>query len=96
MGDRFAVLLFWRLKIVEWSDEDNAYVGRCPGLFLGGVHGYDELEVYRELCKVVEEWFLIHQPDGIPVPPPTAQRETAASSSFGSPPNYTSTWQFGL
>jgi hypothetical protein len=27
------------LKLVEWSDEDGCYVGRCPELMLGGVHG---------------------------------------------------------
>ena len=29
------------LKLVEWSDEDGCYVGRCPELMLGGVHGSD-------------------------------------------------------
>jgi predicted HicB family RNase H-like nuclease len=43
------------LKIVEWSDEDNTFVGRCPGLFFGGCHGSDETKVYRRLCKIVEE-----------------------------------------
>ncbi len=43
------------LKIVEWSDEDRCFVGRCPGLFLGGCHGADETEVYRELCGIVED-----------------------------------------
>ena len=43
------------LKIVEWSDEDRCFVGRCPGLFFGGCHGDDEAEVYRELCGLVEE-----------------------------------------
>jgi len=27
------------LKIVEWSEEDQCYVGTCPGLFYGGCHG---------------------------------------------------------
>ena len=44
------------LKIVEWSDEDSCYVGRCPELMLGGVHGKDEKKVFAELCEVVEEW----------------------------------------
>ena len=43
-------------KIVEWSKEDNCYIGRCPTLFGGGVHGSDELKVYRHLCQVVAEW----------------------------------------
>lgn len=44
------------LKIVEWSEEDGCYVGRCPELTLGGVHGKDEKKVFAELCQVVEEW----------------------------------------
>jgi predicted HicB family RNase H-like nuclease len=43
------------LKIVEWSDEDRCFVGRCPGLFFGGCHGTDEAKVYQELCQIVEE-----------------------------------------
>ncbi len=42
------------LKIVEWSDADRCFVGRCPGLFFGGCHGAEETEVYRELCGLVE------------------------------------------
>ena len=43
------------LKIVEWSNEDGCFVGRCTGLFFGGCHGRDETQVYRQLCKLVEE-----------------------------------------
>lgn len=43
------------LKIVEWSEEDGCYIGTCPGLLRGGVHGDDETKVYQELCQVVEE-----------------------------------------
>lgn len=43
------------LKIVEWSDEDGCYVGTCPDLFGGGVHGADEARVYRDLCRAVED-----------------------------------------
>ncbi len=32
-------------KIVEWSEEDGCFVGRCPLLFDGGVHGNDEASV---------------------------------------------------
>ena len=44
------------LKIVEWSDEDNCFVGRCPELMLGGVHGKNEQKVFSELCAVIDEW----------------------------------------
>ena len=60
------------LKIVEWSDEDQCYVGRAPGLAFGGVHGDDEKKVYEELCDVVEEIIEIIEEDGDPLPPPTA------------------------
>ena len=63
------------LKIVEWSDEDQCYIGRSPGLMLGGIHGDDEVQVYRELCEAVEEWIEIHQQDGKPLPPYTAPKE---------------------
>lgn len=60
------------MKIVEWSDEDRCYIGRCPGLMLGGIHGRDENKVYRELCQVVEEWIEIHKNEGLPLPPRTS------------------------
>jgi hypothetical protein len=42
------------LKFVQWSDEDEIFVGYCPDLFIGGVcHGTDEQKVYRELTKLV-------------------------------------------
>ena len=63
------------LKIVEWSEEDHCYVGTCPGLMLGGIHGDEETEVYRELCRTVEEWIDICERDGSPLPEPTAGRE---------------------
>ena len=64
-GDRY-------LKIVEWSEEDQCYVGSCPGLMFGGVHGDDEAKVYRELCQAVEEWVAVYQRDGDPLPAATA------------------------
>ena len=63
------------LKIIEWSDDDQCYVGRCPGLMLGGVHGDNEESVYHELCQAVEEWIRIHEDDGSPLPPATAARD---------------------
>ncbi len=63
------------LKIVEWSEEDRCYVGTCPGLMLGGVHGDNEAAVYSELCQVVEEWIHIHREDGDPLPAPTAGQD---------------------
>lgn len=63
------------LKIVEWSEEDQCYVGTCPGLMIGGVHGNDEAGVYKELCQTVEEWIDIYEQDGAPLPEATAGKE---------------------
>src|SRR5881628_1563994 len=64
------------LKFVEWSEEDQCFIGRCPGLFDGAVHGHDEAKVYKELCDTVEEWIeLLHQ-DEMPLPRSTADSKT--------------------
>jgi len=63
------------LKIVEWSEEDQCYVGTCPGLMLGGVHGDNEAKVYKDLCQTVEEWIAIYEQDGEPLPEATAGKE---------------------
>ena len=60
------------VKIVEWSDEDQCFVGQCPGIVGPCCHGDDEAEVYAELCQIVDEWIVIFKQDGRPLPPPTA------------------------
>jgi predicted HicB family RNase H-like nuclease len=58
------------VKFVEWSEEDGCFIGRCPSLFQGGVHGNDEAKVYRELCDAVEEWLELLRKDGDSLPNP--------------------------
>ncbi len=60
------------LKIVEWSDEDQCYIGRVPGLSLGGVHGDKEEIVYSELCEVVDEWIQLYEKKGLALPEGTS------------------------
>ncbi|MBX7183615.1 MAG: hypothetical protein K1Y01_00580 [Vicinamibacteria bacterium] len=64
-------------KIVEWSEEDQCFVGSSPGLVYGGCHGQDERAVFDELCQVVEEAILLLQQDGKDLPPPTSGRDYA-------------------
>ena len=66
------------LKIVEWSDEDQCYIGSAPGLIYGGCHGDDERAVFEELCQIVEEAVALYREDGKPLPPPTAGRGFAS------------------
>ncbi len=57
-------------KIIVWSREDNCFIGMCPELFDGGVHGNDALAVFKELCVVVDEWVEIFKEDGKSLPEP--------------------------
>ena len=43
---------------VAWSEDDQAYIGRCPDLFLGGVHGDDPIKVAKHLQSVIDQWEL--------------------------------------
>ncbi len=61
-------------KFVEWSDEDQCFIGRCPEIMAGGVHGGDEARVYAELCQAVEEWIEMLHKDGVPLPDPLAAK----------------------
>jgi predicted HicB family RNase H-like nuclease len=61
-------------KFVEWSDEDQCFVGRCPELMLGGVHGNDEARVYAELCAAVEETIELIHADNQEMPHPLGKK----------------------
>lgn len=63
------------VKIVEWSEEDQCYVGSSPGLIYGGCHGADEKAVFDELCRIVEEAIELYRKDNKPLPPPTSGRD---------------------
>jgi len=59
------------VKIVEWSEKDQCFVGQCPGVIGPCCHGEDEVEVYGELCRIVDEWLEIARQDNKPFPAPT-------------------------
>lgn len=65
------------VKIVEWSEEDQCFVGSCPGLLYGGCHGHDEQQVFAELCQIVEGVLKLYKKDGKALPPPTFGRDYA-------------------
>ena len=52
-------------KIVEWSEEDQCYVGSSPGLVFGGCHGPDEKAVFDEFCEIVEEAVSLYRKEGL-------------------------------
>ena len=67
------------VKIIEWSQEDQCYVGSAPGLIYGGCHGDDEQQVFEELCQVVDEAIELYRVDGKKLPPATSGRDLANS-----------------
>jgi hypothetical protein len=56
-------------KWVEWSDEDQVYIGRCPEL-ITGIHGDDPVRLYAELCDVVEDVIQSFVSEGRNLPAP--------------------------
>lgn len=57
-------------KVVYWSKEDNCFIGMCPELIYGGVHGDDALKVFVELNHAVDEAIQIMKDSGKPLPQP--------------------------
>jgi len=76
------------VKIVGWSDDDMAFVGQCPGIIGPCCHGGDEVEVYRTLCQIVEDWIAIAQEEGKPLPPPTVWKDYAGIILSGAAAGY--------
>ena len=63
------------IKLVEWSDEDECFIGSCPELFYGGCHGDNEREVFDELCQIVGETIELYRQYSKPLPSPLSGRE---------------------
>jgi predicted RNase H-like HicB family nuclease len=64
-------------KVVEWSEEDQCFVGSAPGLIYGGYHGSDERRVFDELCEIVDEIVGLYVEEGAELPPATAGQDLA-------------------
>ena len=56
-------------KWIEWSDEDNVYLGLCPDV-ITGIHGNDPIQLYEELCEVVDDVLASFQESGRTFPEP--------------------------
>ncbi len=63
------------LKIVEWSQEDQCYVGTAPGLMIGGVHGSSQQKVFKNLCAAVDEVVALLEKEGKPIPKQAIKNE---------------------
>ena len=56
-------------KWVEWSDEDQTYIGKCPDL-ITGIHGDDPIKLYSELCEIIEDVIRHFESEGRKLPEP--------------------------
>ena len=56
-------------KWVEWSEEDQVYMGKCPDL-ITGIHGDDPRQVYGDLCEVVDDVVRHFESANRSLPPP--------------------------
>lgn len=63
------------VKLVECSDEDQCFIGSCPGLFYGGCHGDDARAVFDGLCRIVDETIDLYNRDGKALPTPLSGRQ---------------------
>lgn len=63
------------VKLVEWSDEDNCFIGSCPELFYGGCHGPDAKNVFAELCDIIDETVELYERDKKSLPQPLSGRD---------------------
>ena len=59
-------------KWVEWSDEDQVYIGKCPDL-ITGIHGDDPVRLYGALCEVIEDVVSHFVEQGRKLPSPLAR-----------------------
>lgn len=55
-------------KWVEWNEEDQVYIGRCPDV-ITGIHGDDPIRLYAELCGTIDEVIDHFESEGRELPP---------------------------
>ena len=56
-------------KWVEWNEQDQIYIGKCPDL-ITGIHGNDPVQLYGELCEVIEDVIQHFEIEGCLLPSP--------------------------
>ena len=59
-------------KWIEWSEEDQTYIGKCPDL-ITGIHGEDPIKLYEELCEVLDDVIVHFQKEHRILPVPTVR-----------------------
>lgn len=64
---------------VKWSEEDQAFIGSCPGIIGPCCHGQDPRSVLRQLVQIVNDWLADEESTESGVAPSWAiEQETTA------------------
>ena len=63
------------LRLVEWSPEDNCFVGSAPPLIGRCCHGRTEAGVLKQLKRIVDEWIRLRDAEGVALPHPEGPSE---------------------
>lgn len=66
-------------KWVEWSEEDQAYLGKCPDL-ITGIHGNDPVRVFEELNELLAEVIEDLEASGRELPTPKVRPMVEATT----------------
>lgn len=45
--------------VIEWSKDDQCFIGHCPGVIGPCCHGDSREQVETELRQIIEEWLEI-------------------------------------
>lgn len=71
------------IKLLVWSDEDQCFVGQCPGIVGPCCHGDDKAAVNAAFVEIVQEWIATMRREGKALPPPTVGRDVAETLREG-------------
>src|SRR5690606_20490573 len=67
-------------RSIEWSDEDQSWVGRCPELFAGGCHGDSKEAVTEQLEEIIADVAADYAAAGKPLPEPIKRAPSLANA----------------
>ncbi len=56
-------------KWIKWNDEEQIDMGKCPDV-VTGIHGDDPVQLYADLCEVVEDVLIHFEEQGRSLPTP--------------------------
>lgn len=62
------------IKFFESYKQDKYYIKSVPGWIGKGCHGKNEMEVYRQLCIILDEWIEIFKKEKRILPLPTNKK----------------------